>query len=152
MPPLKQESVRDYYQLAGANVVLNLIDNLWHGYPSVFWPDWNGTYKAFDGVGNILKHLFENLLTGSESVTLLNPNTEAENYLNAGVLRKFSQTEFSEELIGFSEDIDYDGYVWIPNACLSKQCKVHMVFHGCGGGISSITQTAFKGFLEIGWL
>lgn len=119
VPPIKQESVRDYYQLAGANPILNLIDNLWHGFPSIFFPDWNGTYKGFDGVGNILKHLLENLQVNSESVTLLNSG-DVDNYKDAGVLRWFSQTEFSEEWVGLSEDLDYRGYVWIPNNCLNK--------------------------------
>lgn len=124
---------------------------MWHAYPSIFWDASRNKYDTFDGFGNIIKHLLENLVSGSESVTLLSTGDKF-NYLTAGVLRKFSQTEFSEEAVWGSEDLDYYGWVWIPNACLSKQCKVHVVFHGCGGGVSSIGQRGFKDILEMGAL
>lgn len=79
-------------------------------------------------------------------------SADIDNYLTCGVLRKFSQIEFSEALIFTSENIDYYGWVWIPTACLSKQCKVHMHFHGTGGGTSDFSKSGFRNIIGKGGL
>jgi len=107
--------------LAGSNVELKEITNLWHGYPSIFWdPTCNSCPKWFDGFGNIIKHLLENLKTGAVGTVNLLTDANKLDYVGNGVLRKFSQTEFSEAFIGTNINLDDYGYVWIPNACLNK--------------------------------
>lgn len=74
------------------------------------------------------------------------------NYVNGGVFRKFSQTEFFESFVGTGIGLDYYGWVFIPNACLSKSCKVHMTFHGSNGGVSALIQWGFDDMLTNGAL
>lgn len=135
----------------GSNPILYSDANLWHGVPGIFYDANSNAPNWFDGYGNGFKHIFENALNGAESVTLLT-SSDSANYENGGVLRKFSQWEFVDEFVGLEVDLDYYGYVWIPNACLSKSCKVHMRFHGCSGGISTIFQSGFRSILMEGTL
>lgn len=93
----------------------------------------------------------ENLQSGSQSVNLLTTN-DKYNYLNGGILRKFSQTEFFESFVGTGIGLDYYGWIFIPPHCLSNKCKVHMVFHGSNGGVSSFVQRGFIDILENGYI
>lgn len=151
--PVQQESIRDYYNMHGANVHLEQIANMWHTYPSIFWgADNNPSYRGFDGFGNTIKYILENLQKNAVGSVSLLTSGDRFNYENCGVLRKFSQTEFSEAFLGFNIGLDDYGWIFIPNACLTKQCKAHMFFHGSGGSVSSIRNTGFVDILDMGGL
>jgi poly(3-hydroxybutyrate) depolymerase len=70
----------------------------------------------YDAAGELLKHLLGNL-----TAPLTKP---------AGRLARFDQTAFG----GHAISMDDEGFVYIPNACESQRCRVHVVFHGCRQG------------------
>lgn len=82
-----------------------------------------------DVAKQMLEHMLFNIPGGPSEL-----NSKSNNWRNEGVLKKFDQTEFFEagmfEYTGLSET----GYYYAPNTCLENQCKVHVVFHGCGQG------------------
>lgn len=90
-----------------------------HTWPSLWWP-FSWKYTDYDGFGNIMKHLLENLPTNPVSSVTLLTDSDSENYVNGGVLRKFSQKEFAEEGLWETDGLAEYGMVWIPNYCLTN--------------------------------
>ena len=52
----------------------------------------------------------------------------------SGRLLRFDQKPFGARAIG----MDDEAYVYIPKACESASCRVHVAFHGCRQGISVV--------------
>lgn len=72
IPPVKQISVKDYYDLHEGKPYLETIANLGHEYPSIFWPasyTWKDT--SYDLFGNMMKYILENLKEGAVSTVNL---------------------------------------------------------------------------------
>lgn len=72
----------------------------------------------YDAARNLLEHIY-----GS-----LNP---PDGNSPSGITLEFDQREFvanlSAEAIGLADT----GYAYVPTACQSQACRVHVVFHGC---------------------
>ena len=74
-------------------------------------------------------HIFSNLENGS----INSLNAYNEDWESNGVYRRFLQDEFVEkDFLEFSGLAKF-GYVYYPNSCINKQCKLHMNLHGCMG-------------------
>jgi poly(3-hydroxybutyrate) depolymerase len=67
----------------------------------------------YDAAGELLKHLLGNL--------------SAPAARESGRLMRFDQKPFG----AYSMSMDDEGYVFIPKACESERCRVHVAFHGC---------------------
>ena len=52
----------------------------------------------------------------------------------SGRLMRFEQKPFGSSAISMDEE----AYVYIPKACESERCRVHVAFHGCRQGISFV--------------
>jgi poly(3-hydroxybutyrate) depolymerase len=75
----------------------------------------------YDAAGELLRHVLANLSA---------PATKAN-----GRLLAFDQQDFGEAKAISMADA---GYVYIPHACDTERCRVHIVFHGCRQGIESV--------------
>ena len=51
-----------------------------------------------------------------------------------GTLIRFDQRRFA----GASSGMAADGYAYVPAACASQSCRVHVAFHGCRQGVAAI--------------
>jgi len=67
----------------------------------------------YDAAGELLKHLLGNLHARAATPT--------------GNLKRFDQTPFG----GHEISMDDEGFVYIPKACETERCRVHVAFHGC---------------------
>ena len=58
--------------------------------------------------------------------------------------------EFIEAGLFEYTGFDKFGYVYYPNTCLEKKCKVHVVLHGCFQGHQGVEKTLieYSGFNE----
>jgi hypothetical protein len=70
----------------------------------------------YDAAGALLQHLLGPLAPPAASP--------------GGRLESFDQTPFG----GHSISMDGEGYVYIPQACETPGCRVHVAFHGCRQG------------------
>jgi poly(3-hydroxybutyrate) depolymerase len=52
----------------------------------------------------------------------------------SGRLMRFDQKLFGARAISMDEE----GYVYIPDACASERCRVHVAFHGCQQGLAFV--------------
>src|SRR5690349_5406251 len=71
----------------------------------------------YDAAGLLLQHIYGRLDAPS---TTLN-----------GSLQKFDQREFQDSSVVGRVGLADTGYVYIPDACKTTTCRVHVVFHGC---------------------
>jgi hypothetical protein len=67
----------------------------------------------YDAAGELLRHLVGNL--------------EPKAVQQSGRLRRFDQRPFGSDGISMGDE----AYVFIPEACESVRCRVHVAFHGC---------------------
>jgi poly(3-hydroxybutyrate) depolymerase len=74
----------------------------------------------YDAAGELLRHLYGNL----------EPRASAP----GGRLVQFDQKPFGSHDIS----MDDEGYVYIPKACDSERCRIHVAFHGCRQGAALI--------------
>ena len=104
---------------------------------------------AFDTAGRLLSHILTNL--ENSPIAALKPRNEK--WQDAGVLKKFNQREFLEDVSIFDySGLAIDGFIYIPNNCIdgtTTNCKVHINFHGTGMGHAYIGDNYFK---RAGWL
>jgi hypothetical protein len=75
----------------------------------------------YDAAGELLRHVLGNL-----SAPATKPN---------GRLLAFDQQDFAKAKAISMADA---GYVYIPRACDTQRCRVHIVFHGCRQGIEVV--------------
>ncbi|MGB0732257.1 MAG: poly(3-hydroxybutyrate) depolymerase, partial [Pontibacterium sp.] len=66
-----------------------------------------------------------------------------------GKLITFDQSEFFNSLLYPNVSMDDKAYVYVPEACESEQCRVHVAMHGCEQGTQSlgleyVTETGYN--------
>lgn len=83
---------------------------------------------GFEQAEKILAHIYGSL-------------NAADGHLS-GELIRFDQRPFIQ---GSQSSMDDSGYVYVPNACQSGRCKVHVALHGCRQGISVVGTTFVVG-------
>ena len=71
----------------------------------------------YDAAGLLLQHIYGRL---DAPGTTLN-----------GSIQKFDQREFQDSSVVGRVGLADTGYVYIPDACKTTTCRVHVVFHGC---------------------
>jgi poly(3-hydroxybutyrate) depolymerase len=77
-----------------------------------------------DQAGELLNHIFANKLKEPSSTL-------------SGKMISFEQNEFMDKPLAHS--MDKVGYAYIPKSCAEgTECRVHIAFHGCSQGVSSI--------------
>jgi len=72
----------------------------------------------YDAAGFLLKHIYGRL----------NPPSSNS---SGGSILAFDQTEFVDPALVGRVGLADTGYVYVPNACKTTTCRVHIVFHGC---------------------
>jgi hypothetical protein len=87
----------------------------------------------FAGMGNydVAGELLSFLLTNIETNAISSLNDSTEDWQSAGVLRRFKQKEFVEDVPFGQSGLAQYGHIYYPNSCISQSCKVHMHLHGC---------------------
>ena len=119
------EQVNQFYLLAGTPAAqIRFVDNVGAGHAiltdssadkpcavteSPFINDCDYTQAR-----DILQHLYPDLLPSSSTLT--------------GKVIAFNQRSFIQEAYS---SMNNTGYAYIPKACDSESCRVHVVFHGC---------------------
>lgn len=78
---------------------------------------------GFDAAGLLLRHLHPDV------------PAEPQDAHDAGTLMAFDQTPFFGDATSSLRDA---GYVYVPNACRTQSCRLHVAFHGCRQGIEAI--------------
>lgn len=53
---------------------------------------------------------------------------------------QFDQSEFFPSGTSSSIYMDKKGYIYVPNACQTQECKLHIALHGCLQGAYAIGQ------------
>ena len=76
----------------------------------------------YDAAGELLKHLYGPL--------------NAPALKESGRLVPFDQQPFGDRDLS----LDQAGYVYIPKACDTASCRVHIAFHGCGQGAAEVQE------------
>ncbi len=114
------KALRAYYDLYGAKTVLVSDKPAGHAMvteasgqacPATETPFINDC--DFDAAGEMLRHLLGKL--------------EPPSSAPAGRLLAFNQEPFG----GYAASMDDSAFVYIPKACESASCRVHVAFHGC---------------------
>lgn len=149
--PTAATKIKDVYEHYGAVVKTKLDIGAVHGYPTDFYGAACGSSSAgtqyinncnYHGAYETLKHLLgEEIVAPSGSTNL------------AGQLIEYEQGEFITALLPSAASMDSHGYVYVPAGCADKtrQCKLHIAFHGCQqskGTIGNIYATK-TGYLEV---
>ena len=73
---------------------------------------------GYDAAGLMLRHLYPETFVDVP-----------EDPHDAGSLHAFDQTAFYEA--SASAGLSGVGYIYVPNACRSNECRLHVAFHGC---------------------
>jgi len=71
----------------------------------------------YDAAGLLLKHIYGNLISSSGTLS--------------SSPQPFDQTEFVDPALVGQVGLADTGWVYIPSACNTDICRVHVVFHGC---------------------
>jgi poly(3-hydroxybutyrate) depolymerase len=79
---------------------------------------------AYDAAEELLRHLFGSLA----------PSAAQE----SGRLLAFDQREFAD---AYAVSMDDDGYAYVPRACETERCRVHVAFHGCRQGAERVGES-----------
>ncbi len=125
------DQVFSFYQLAGAPAAsLMLVDNVASGHGMVTDNPADGPCTAtqppfFNNCGlkqaqQVLQHLYGPLKAPAPKLS--------------GKIIRFNQRAFTEPLAAMSES----AYAYVPAACTSSSCRVHVAFHGCRQGVAAI--------------
>ncbi|CAG7684078.1 unnamed protein product [Allacma fusca] len=148
--PTASTKIKEVYDHYGAVIKTKLDIASVHGYPTDFYGAACGSSSAsthyinncnYHGAYETLKHLLgDDLVAPSGSGSL------------AGQLIEYEQGEFLSGLPSTSS-MDAHGYVYIPSGCAdkSRQCRLHISFHGCQqskGNLGDIYATK-TGYLEV---
>ena len=123
--PSKQQAQNDFYTNYNSNIDFVSKSEVGHNVPSIFRT--NEGQMAYDLAGDLFDHLLKNL--EENSVTAVNAATTS--WETVGSFRRFNQQEFVDDgLFGYAGLGEW-GYLYYPDSCKSKSCKVHMHLHGC---------------------
>ena len=71
----------------------------------------------YDAAGLLLKHIYGNLISPSGTLS--------------SSPQPFDQTEFVDPALVGQVGLADTGWVYVPSACNTDTCRVHVVFHGC---------------------
>jgi poly(3-hydroxybutyrate) depolymerase len=125
------EALRQYYVALVPAAQMAFITNVDAGHAMVT-VDYGGRCAAtaapylndcdFDAAGALLAHLYGPLQPPSGQPS--------------GELLAFDQREFAGSAYALS--MDDEGFVYVPQACRTAACRVHVAFHGCGQGRETI--------------
>jgi len=72
---------------------------------------------SYDAAGLLLQHIYGRLDAPGATLT--------------SSVQKFDQREFQDPSVAGRIGLADTGYVYIPEACKTATCRVHVVFHGC---------------------
>jgi len=94
---------------------------------------------GLDGARVLLEYLYGKLVDGGRPA-------------ESGKLVRFDQTPYAQ--LAGSVSLATDGWLYVPDACRVGQpvkCRLHVVFHGCQQGASTIGDTFIRhsGYLEV---
>ncbi len=140
------DQVEDFYRAAGLpteNIKYNKNINAGHAIivedTGVQCPDTDSPYINdcnFMQSHRILEHIYGKL------------NPPAESNKLSGKIIKFDQSEFLEDE---NTSMAKEAYVYVPEACETESCKVHVAIHGCRQGAAVIGDTYYTktGYNEI---
>jgi hypothetical protein len=85
----------------------------------------------YDAAGLLLKHIYGNLISPNGTLS--------------SSPQPFDQTEFLDNpsLVGQAGLAD-TGWVYVPTACETETCRVHVVFHGCLQYAGTVNDAVYK--------
>jgi hypothetical protein len=86
----------------------------------------------YDAAGELLRHLLGNLQPGTA---------------DKDRLRSFDQTPFGAHAISMADV----GYAYVPKACETQRCRVHVAFHGCRQTLDEIGERFVRDAGYNGW-
>ena len=118
--PARQEAQKKFFEAFNANVEFETA-NLGHKVP-----------KAQ------VKNMFEFVLTNLQTGALSSLAAADPDWASKGILRRYTQADFSEGMIWESSALSPFGYIYYPKYCYedaNAKCKVHVFIHGCWGAI-----------------
>ncbi|MFW6076274.1 MAG: hypothetical protein ACOC71_00850 [Hyphomicrobiales bacterium] len=92
---------------------------------------------GFDAAGLLLQHLHPDHV----------PADPADAH-DSGTLMAFDQTPFFD---GFASSLRDAGYVYVPSACETQTCRLHVAFHGCRQGIEAVHDDFVRDAGYNGW-
>ena len=128
--PVVMEALRSYYQRYAAKIAY--VDNVNAGHAMVT-NDYGDICAAtappyindchYDAAGALLTHIY-GFLSGPAT-----PNTRS--------LFRFDQREFSGGT-PYSQSLDEEGLVYLPQGCRAGGCRIHVAYHGCGQGVQAV--------------
>jgi len=147
-------TIADYYRFFGvddANIYLNMNFPCQHSLPTEDrggpCDELNGNQAylnlcGYEAAYELLNFLYGDLIKASSSTPL------------TGEYLKFDQDEFITLPQGSS--MDNSGIIYVPSGCVdkTKQCHLHVVFHGCNQGqyIQGDSFALESGFCQVGEL
>lgn len=123
------DQARNFYTLAGTTRVLYR-DDVDAGHGMV-------TDQSGDNACAVTAAPYFNncgLALAAEILNFVYPDLQPASTRLGGALIRFDQRRFA----GASSGLAADGYVYVPAACASQRCRVHVAFHGCEQGIAAI--------------
>jgi hypothetical protein len=128
--PVVVEALHDFYRLYKANSVVVLDKPAGH---AMVTENAGGACDAteppfindcdYDAAGELLRHLL---------VSLSAPAAKA-----GGHLVKFDQKAFAQGN-AYAISMADEGYVYLPRACETERCRIHVAFHGCRQGAEAV--------------
>lgn len=87
----------------------------------------------YDGAGTLLNWIY-----GSEAP--LNPPSAQP----AGTVVEFNQKEFLPDGNAYAHSLSDSGFAYIPKACESGSCRVHIALHGCAQNAGAIGDAFYR--------
>lgn len=123
------EEMATWFSDQGATVTEYYPTNVAHSYPNALpATDENPSVTdCTDGYENCGDDIAGKYLANLLGVTL---NSWNVNYNDNGQLYEYDASPYKNRW--GSDTLDY-GFIYIPDACLSASCPLHIFFHGCGG-------------------
>jgi hypothetical protein len=84
----------------------------------------------YDAAGFVLKHIYGSLNPPNKKLT--------------GSFKTFNQKDFVDGGIPALVGLADKGYAYVPRACNTKTCRVHIVFHGCQQHAGKVHDAVYK--------
>jgi poly(3-hydroxybutyrate) depolymerase len=84
----------------------------------------------YDAAGFLLKHIYGSLNQPGKTLT--------------SSVQAFDQREFTAGVEPASIGLADTGYVYVPAACKTETCRVHVVFHGCKQYAGTVGDAVYK--------
>jgi poly(3-hydroxybutyrate) depolymerase len=123
------DQARAFYALAGSTRV-QYRDDVDAGHGMI-------TDQRGDNACNVTAAPYFNncqLALAAEILRFVYPGLKPASTRLGGALIRFDQRRFAAASSGMAAD----GYVYVPAACATQTCRVHVAFHGCRQGVAAI--------------